>query len=407
MPENLKQKIFDLMRINLKFRPNIILSAILLMAIVFSVVRIGTAIAPDPGHSWSEIGDVGIIDAANLGSGTADSTKFLRGDSTWAAPGGGLPGGANTEIQFNDGGVFGSDADFVWDKTGNSLTLGGTDTRLTLRGITNEPAAPLAENLEIYSKSIAGRMLPKWKGPSGVDTAFQASLGFNRITMVNPGGGAALTYFGITSTNAGTIAHPVLAATNTLTSTKRATFTSGNAAGSMASHRQSGLIVWRGNNVANAPGGFFFTIRFATSTLAAGNRAFVGLTNSIAAPTNIDPLTSTTYGKVGVAINTNSGNWNFIHNITGTAPSVTNLGAGFPVNNTNMYELVLFSPPNGTVINYRLVNISTGASVVGATLPANIPSATTFLSPMFWITNNATASATAIAFAGWYLESDQ
>lgn len=35
-----------------------------------------------------------------------------------------VPGGADTQIQFNDGGVFGGDADLVWSKTANKLTMG-------------------------------------------------------------------------------------------------------------------------------------------------------------------------------------------------------------------------------------------------------------------------------------------
>jgi hypothetical protein len=37
--------------------------------------------------------------------------------------GGGTPGGSTTQVQFNDAGAFGGDADFTWDKTNNILTL--------------------------------------------------------------------------------------------------------------------------------------------------------------------------------------------------------------------------------------------------------------------------------------------
>jgi hypothetical protein len=39
--------------------------------------------------------------------------------------GGGTPGGSNTDVQFNDGGSFGGDSDFTYDKTLNELTLSG------------------------------------------------------------------------------------------------------------------------------------------------------------------------------------------------------------------------------------------------------------------------------------------
>lgn len=292
-----------------------------------------------------------------------------------------------------------------WD-IGLDLQSGG----MQLAAI-SDPASPAAGNLRIYAKTVAGRVVPKWKAPSGVDTAFQASLGFNRIATVAPNGGTTLATavgaYATAFTNVGTVANPTPAATNALTSTRRTTFSTGTTAAALASHRQSTLMVWRGNNVTNAPGGFFFSIRFGTSTLATGNRAFIGLADSVAAPTNVDPTTSTTPGKIGMAINASTGNWNWVNNITGTAPTVTALGASFPLNATDLYELVIYSPPNGTSITYRITDISTGAQTADTAVSTNIPAATTFLAPLFWITNNATAAAAIIDFGGWYLESDQ
>jgi hypothetical protein len=39
--------------------------------------------------------------------------------------GGGTPGGADTQIQFNDDGAFGGSADLTWDDTGKVLDVGG------------------------------------------------------------------------------------------------------------------------------------------------------------------------------------------------------------------------------------------------------------------------------------------
>jgi hypothetical protein len=270
-----------------------------------------------------------------------------------------------------------------------------------------DPAAPTAGNLRIYAKDIAGKILPKFVGPSGVDTPFQASLGFNRIAFSEPTGTANCSTgavgFGSTSTGAGTCVVPNISSANLLSSVRRETYSSGTTAGTVSYQRQSQLQVWRGN--APSLGGFFYTTRFGTSTTVAGNRAFVGLSSSIATPTNIDPTTSATIGRVGLVTNANTGDWSIATNAVGAAPSLINLGANFPIDNTSMYELVLFSAPNGTSIGYRVTNSSTG-SVSSGTLSANLPTNTTFLAPQFWITNNATAAAATIDFAGWYLESD-
>lgn len=37
--------------------------------------------------------------------------------------GGGTPGGSDTQVQFNDGGAFGGDANFTWNKTTNVLSI--------------------------------------------------------------------------------------------------------------------------------------------------------------------------------------------------------------------------------------------------------------------------------------------
>jgi hypothetical protein len=39
--------------------------------------------------------------------------------------GNGVPGGSNTEVQFNDSGAFGGSADLTWDDTGKVLEIGG------------------------------------------------------------------------------------------------------------------------------------------------------------------------------------------------------------------------------------------------------------------------------------------
>lgn len=435
---------------------NKVLSILLLLGVAFSFITIVNAVAPNPGHTWSEVGDVlvglttqvtGTLPIANGGTGqttaaaafdaivplttkgdlitTTNGTnatplgvgapgQVLTASTTaatglaWAtsAGGGGTPAGADTNIQFNNAGAFGASNAFVWNNATNDFRLLGVDTGITLTGITNEPPTPAAGDLHIYSKSVGGRMVPKWLGPSGVDTSFQSSFAFNRISMMIPSGTGTTVpqVWGTTVTSVGTLSHPVLAATSFLTSIRRFILTSATTAGSLLSQRQAQLMTWRGN--AAGRGGFYFTTRFNLTTLAAGNRAFVGLADSIAAPTNVDPTTSTTPGKIGVAINANTGNWNWVNNVTGTAPTVTALGASFPVNVTDMYELVIYSTPNGTSITYRFNNLSTGAQTANTVVSTNIPANTTFLAPLFWMTNNAAASAVAMGTSGWYLESD-
>jgi hypothetical protein len=63
-----------------------------------------------------------------LPTSDGDAGQFLKTDGSgvlsWGAVGG-TPGGSDTQVQFNDGGVFGGDAGLTFNKTAKTITLGG------------------------------------------------------------------------------------------------------------------------------------------------------------------------------------------------------------------------------------------------------------------------------------------
>jgi hypothetical protein len=69
---------------------------------------------------------LGSISNIKISGGTANYVLQTDGASnlSWVAQsgGGGTPGGANTQIQFNDGGTFGGDAGLAFNKTTTTLT---------------------------------------------------------------------------------------------------------------------------------------------------------------------------------------------------------------------------------------------------------------------------------------------
>ena len=83
-----------------------------------------------PNVTWNgSILSLGTVTSLSIGGG--DNGYFLQtdgeGNLSWAAGGGGggngLPGGANTQVQYNDAGTFGGDSGFTYDNITNLLTV--------------------------------------------------------------------------------------------------------------------------------------------------------------------------------------------------------------------------------------------------------------------------------------------
>lgn len=81
-----------------------------------------------------------------LNYGDTDATGLT---GTWAPiSSGGSIGGANTDVQFNDGGLFGGSSNFTFDKTSNIVTIQG---QMVLGNIGATPGAP-SNAAALYNK---------------------------------------------------------------------------------------------------------------------------------------------------------------------------------------------------------------------------------------------------------------
>ena len=142
-------------------------------------------------------------------------------------------------------------------------------------------------------------MLPKWMGPSGVDTPFQPALFGNNIMLYAPNTGTtAGLNIGAPWAVGTTVAHPQPTA-GAYTQIKRTTstnvVTTTNQVLGVSSIVSTAAGVWVGN--AAGLGGFFFFCRFGIETLTAASpnatRLFVGLqsgTTSILASDTIPAI---------------------------------------------------------------------------------------------------------------------
>lgn len=334
----------------------------------------------------------------------ADRFQFRRGTAAeWTA--------ANPVLAD---GELGLERDTQFYKIGDGVTAWNARPYASLRSIDEatavnfeaiaDPTPPSAGRMLSYAKSIAGRILPKIVGPSGIDTALQPSLFGNGIRALAPAASTAFDVLGMAQPTAvGTVSHPTPAAGNLRTQTRRGIVTSAATANSAAELRNTTVECWRGNAVGQ--GGFFFSTRFAMSSTTALQRTAVGLfatTAAIATTQSPSALTNCFF----MGNDSADANMQIMHNDGAGNCTKINLGASFPANTpAAIYEVMFFAPPNSNSINWRATRLDTGAVAEGV-ISTDMPDQATFLAWHAYANNGGTAAAVVLELMRFYLETD-
>ncbi|HOZ33326.1 MAG TPA: DUF2793 domain-containing protein [Tabrizicola sp.] len=338
----------------------------------------------------------GLVPAS--GGGTAN---FLRADGTWAAPsggGGGSPGGASGEIQFNNGGAFDGAADVEIE--GGQLRLSAIAT----------PAAPGAGGVKLFGRDVGGRILPAIIGPSGLDTSLQPFFGRNKMALVlPPGNGTGINQLAFTVTATGTATTANVSTTNRHTYMRRLDYLVTTASTTAIAGFRNSALQWTLGAPSADNGGFHLVVRWgpATGVANANHRAFVGMRGSASAPTDVNPSTLT--NMCGMGYDAGDANVQFMYNDgSGTATKI-DLGASFPKpssDRTAAYEIALFAPP-GTVqsLTYEVRDLGTGATASG-TVTTDLPATSQLLTVLGYMSVGGTSSVVGISLMGLYIESD-
>jgi len=123
---------------------------------------------------------------------TDTSNKYLHDGMAWRLEPAGVPGGNDTQVQFNDGGVFEGDSGLVFDKTTKVLTIGG--------GITVEDLLDVQPTGIVFNDGEGDRDL-RIAG-NGVTNGYFYDAGLNRHGLGTGTPGATLHVL----TDSGTIA---------------------------------------------------------------------------------------------------------------------------------------------------------------------------------------------------------
>lgn len=287
--------------------------------------------------------------------------------------------------------------------SGNFTNLTATD--ITLSEFATNPTAPAANTVTVFGKSVGGRILPSFIGPSSLDSTLQPHIARNKIAFANPNGGdTTVSLLGIALNATGTASARLTDATNRYGWIRKIEYLVGTAATTAVAGFHSPIANFaRGTGT---DGGFHYVCRFgaATGVTTATRRLFVGMSNLVVPPTDVNP--STLLNMIGVGYDSADTNIQIMHNDgTGTATKV-NTGIVKPsADRTNAYELSLFAPPGLTFVDYEFTRLNDSVSFRGRIL-GDLPATATFLAPRGYSSVGGTSSVTGLALMGLYIETD-
>lgn len=240
------------------------------------------------------------------------------------------------------------------------------------------PTTPPAGNFALFGRNISGRILPAIMGPSGLDTSLQPLLARNKVAWASPiGDSTTFTSVGVSLTATGTPTIATTAATNIHTAIRRVEYAVTTAATTAVAGWRSAANQFWISGAGSQLGGFFFLCRFGRSRGVAANatlRGFTGFTSQTVAAGDADPSTALS-NIIGVGCDASDTNWQIMHRAGTSLATKVNTGFAKGVaDNTEMYELAMFSPPGGTTVTVLFTRLSDGATFT-TTLSTNLPAA--------------------------------
>ncbi len=294
----------------------------------------------------------------------------------------------------------------TWAAAAN-VTIDGGDLVLADNAA---PTAPAASKVKLYGRDFAGRMTAAMIDPNGLKTSLQPWFARNKIGLWTPGSGNTIVSEGVAVAAGGgtaTLTARSPAGTNMFTSMRRIGIVGGAAAGNTANLVATGVVnqFWRGSSAGL--GGFTIVLRFGVSdaVLVGTANMFAGLKVSAVMT---DVLPSAQVNQIGIGCD-NGDTTLQLYAAGAAAQARVSLGASFPVNtiSTDVYELILHTPPNGADVRYRVERLNTGDVASGTiSAAANLPANTLFMAPQIWRSNGGAASAASFDFMGGYFETD-
>jgi len=311
--------------------------------------------------------------------------------------------GSANEIQYNINGVLGSNSNFTYNQSTNTLSLIGVDGGILLQSITSEPPIPAAGMLEVYCKSIAGKLMLKQVGPSGLDSPLQNAIWQNNTVLFTPAAAAGV-WQGTIGSNLGTPTVVLPTMVNVGTMLRRSNFPTVVTTLNQQVGTRTESMFFRGS-IANL-GGFFFVSKFMLGTWTTGNRLFVGMCAGTTAVVTVEPSTLTNI--LGFGVNAADTEITFMHNDAAGSATKDTISGQPALATNNAYAAYIFCRPNDSTVYYRLDNLSNGTTIIDTSTTTDLPVNTTALTAQSIIGNaaNTVAGSATIGINRIYIETD-
>jgi len=276
------------------------------------------------------------------------------------------PAGSDTWIQYNNSGSFGATSSLAWDQSNTSLNLNGYLQMAT----SALPSTPTNGSLRLSIRTIAGRDLPYMTTDVGGNRfALQPSIFQNYLVYIGTGSGTTLTFKGTTLTSGTTLSHQ--AVTEARGYMARCATTTTNPSYCYTS--AASALFYRGST--SGINGFFFVGRVATDTTITSLRYFVGLTDQVFSTPFVplaadNPAGNRAAFQYSTAVDGTT--WQFSVK-DGTTENKINTGVTVTAN--HVYDMYIYTPPQGSTIYWRLDDLTADTITEGST-GTNLPTAT-------------------------------
>jgi len=158
---------------------------------------------------------------------------------------------------------------------------------------------------------------------------------------------------------------------------------------------------WRGN--ASNLGGWYWMCRFSEQTVLSGSRAFIGLATGTTGVGNSNPSLWGNSIGIGYEDSDPTGNqWSLFSNDAGNNFTKTRLSSSVSGaanrDGDTIYEFHLYSPPSGSFIGVKVLNISSGSIIYNNPIySSTLPNQSVFLGPMVqWATGSSGAQVVGL-----------